>query len=225
MSRIGSRDEFMLVGDAAIMTAALSAALMGIVMLLTEVLYDSTSLPRWVEGLSAIFFFGGGIAGPIIAWLFGGRKITLTAVMGGFLGVGIGAAAFGVLAGLVFVLRLFIGRLVTDFPLELVLVASLLGLGLAAVAAWLIRDAITDRRLVRPLHPARDIARFASVAVIVVYCAVIGVLALQPDAGEIAEAPMFMLMVALSGAGIVAGAVLAERVLAKKPAADASAPA
>jgi hypothetical protein len=220
-----SRDDAALVGDAAIMTGALNALLMGLVMLVTEVLFDSTMVPSWIEALSGIFFNGGAVAGPVIAWLLAGRKITVSAVVGGFLGVGIAAAVFGVLAGLVFVLRRFIGGVMPDFPLELVIVASLFGLGLAIVAGWLIRDAIKDRKLAEPLHPLRDTVRIASVAVIALYCAVIAVLAFQPDAGEIAEAPIFMLMVAIVGAGIAAGAVLAGRVLARKPVAGASAPA
>ncbi len=215
MNRFLDRDDLAVIGDAAITSGAVNALFMSVVMLATEVVFSSTRVPSWIELLSAILFFGGAVVGPIVAWLLAGRRVTVPAAVGGILGVGVAAAAFVVLGGLVWLLRRLIGSRIPDFPLELVIIASLVGLVLVVVAVALVRDALADRRLPRPLHPMRDAVRIASVAVMVTYVVGIAVLAVQPGAGEIAEAPMFMLTVALGGAGVVTGAALAERVLAR----------
>jgi hypothetical protein len=210
------RERFELAGDAAVVTAAVLAVLTSIVLLVSAGVGDR-EVPVAIQLASALAVLLGGIAGPVVAWLMHGRRITLPAVLGGIVGAAVSGAAFAVFVAFSTALGWVLSPL-TDAEWA----GPLAGLVLVAVAfvvlvVWLLFDAVRDYARPRRRHRSLDILRILSTIVIATYSVVITVLAFAGPGGEIVEALAFMLIGAVNGALVVTMADFLVRLIAPKP--------
>lgn len=209
------RDWYELLGDGALISAGTMALITGVVLLVTGVIVRG-SVPVWMEFGSGIVTLLAFVVGPLLAWLVHDRKVSVPAIGGALLSAPITAIAFGAFVLLSTALG-WILHSVNDAEWFGPLVGLILaGAGFVVLCAWLVGDAVRDRGKPAREHPRIDAVRFAAVAVVSVYAAVVLVFALQPGAGEVIEALAFMLMAAVVGGSAVGMADLAERILARK---------
>lgn len=216
MNRLLNRDDLVLIGDSALITCGLSAALMAVVLLLSEVMWGDSLVPVWMELVSSIAFFAPMLLGPVLVWLASKRKITVPAVLGVALGAGLSAVVFAILIALTGLFQIALRGIQTEGPWGLVVVGALGLVALAVVGFRLLRDGGADRRRAQPAHLLLDVLRIAAAVIVVVYTAVIIALSLVPQRGEIIEALAFMLIGAVTGACLAAGAAILTRAVAKR---------
>jgi hypothetical protein len=144
-------------------------------------------------------------------------------VLGAVLGGVLSAVSLALLAALSGLFQLTLRWIQTEGPWGLVVVGVLGLVLLAVVAVHLLKDTRADRRLPSPAHPLLNVLRIAAAVIVVVYTSTIVVVSLMPRSGELIEALAFMLIGAVNGASLVAGAALLTRLMDKRgePAADA----
>ena len=201
-----TRGRLELVGDALVITAAGFAAVIG----LTAILLAPSGEPRagleWATSVASLLAMGVAAALPITVWLMHGRHLSWQAVLGGV----VGAASAGVVFMAVAALSAVLGLLASPFtdseyagPL---LMLGLVSLAFAAVGVWRLVDAIRDLRSAAPRSRRLDLVRIACVITLVAFVAGTGWWVSAHPGGESGEAPIFMMLVGLSGALAVAGA-------------------
>lgn len=215
------RERVELAGDAALITAAVFAVSISIALLIALAVGDR-AVPAPLQVLSALLVMLTWAGGPMIAWLVHRRPLNVPAVLGALLGGPVGGAVFFVLVGISQVLGWALSPFTGIGYIGPLLMAALVGLGFAALSAWLVADALRDNGGRRE-HMTLDLVRMASAATVAVFVGVIAVLAFGRAGPELAEAIAFMLMGAISAASIVTMAdLVVGRAVAK---AEATAPA
>jgi hypothetical protein len=209
---LATRERYELAGDGALVTAGTLSALTGIVLLITGVIIQG-SVPVWIELASSAAVLVGSVAGPVIAWLLHGRRITVPAAVGALLGLPVtGIVFFGFVAFSTALGWALKGLNDADWFGPLV-AAGLVSVAAIGGVAWLVADGIRDRAPSRREHLRVDRARFAAAAAVVAYSTVVIMYALRPGSGEVLEAIAFVLLGAVGGASIVGMADALERIL------------
>lgn len=209
--RTSPRGEWLeLVGDGALTTAGTMGLLTGIVLLVTGVIVRG-GVPVWMEAGSGILVLLGYAAGPVVAWLVRGRKITLAAAGGALVSAPVTAALFFAFVLLSTALGWLLQGINDAEWFGPLVGAALVEIGFLGLCVWLVADAVRDRAPSRRQHVRVDAVRLAAFAIVIVYSVVVVIFALQPGAGEVFEALGFMLIGAVAGGCAVAFAGLAER--------------
>jgi hypothetical protein len=216
MAFIGStemRARIELAGDGALISAGISSALLGAVLL--AAVPFTGEVPVWIQLLSAAAMFVMVVGGPVATWFVYGRRVTLPAVLGVIVG--------GPVTGAVFFLFVGVSRAV-GWLLQTVNDADWFGplvtaaLAMISLLAWVTALAVRgvmDLRRPQPEHKRLDIWRMASWVVLLVFGIAVTVVAIKVT-GEIAEAPAFAMLAAVSGGISVFTADLMTSLMARK---------
>jgi hypothetical protein len=207
MRTIITRDRLDLVGDALLLTSAAFCLVTG----LTGLLFAPTGVPEpgteWATAIGSLLSMAVVVVIPVLVWLLHGRRLSGMAVLGG----AVGAFSTGLVFMAVAMLSALLGLIVSPFtqsefagPVAMLVLASA---GFVAVVLWLVVDAIRDLAPQRRRRPRIDALRLLSAVILVVFAAGMTVWVVNnPDPGETAEAPVFVMLAGLGGALAVAGA-------------------
>lgn len=215
------RDHALLIADGGLMTAGTMTVAMAL-MFGAAAIFGEAKGGVVLELLSSLMLLAGGILGPVLAWLLYGRRLTVVTVLGGLVGVAIGGAALPLFAALSFLLGLPL-KLVTpsEFAGPLAMLA-LVSVGVVAVIVWLLADGARDLAGAR-VHVRLDLARIASAVLFAVIAAVCVYLIFAAPGPEQGEAVIWVMAGSATGAGVVAGADLAEWLVERGKKSDAAA--
>jgi hypothetical protein len=204
---IVTRDRLALVGDALLLTAAAFCLVTG----LTALFVAPTGAPEpgmeWATTIGSLLSMAMVVVIPVLVWLLHGRALSGMAVLGG----AVGAFSTGLVFMGVVALSALLGLLASPFtdsefagPVAMLILAAA---GFVAVVVWLVVDAIRDLAARRRRYPRIDALRLLSAVILVVFAAGMAVLIVSnPGVGEVADAPVFVMVAGLAGALAVAGA-------------------
>ncbi|MDO8914903.1 MAG: hypothetical protein Q7W16_02320 [Coriobacteriia bacterium] len=210
------RDHALLIGDGWLLTAGTMSVAMAL-------MFGFMAIPGVEKGPSLVsalvsnaLLLAGGVGGVVLTWLLNGRRITVLTALGGFAGAGAGGVLVPIAAGLSFLLG-FPMKLFTDWEFAgPVAMLALLSLGLIALTAWLLVDAIRDLAPSRRTHARLDVARIAAAVAFASVAAVCAYLIFAQPGPEQGEAVIWVMAGGAVGAGVIAGADLVT-VIAKGP--------
>ncbi|HEY3317765.1 MAG TPA: hypothetical protein VGK50_05030 [Coriobacteriia bacterium] len=170
------RERFELAGDGALITAAMFSAFTSIALLLSAP-FEQSEVPVAVQLMSAVAVFVPGVAGPVVAWLMHGRRISLVAVLGAMAGVPVAGVVLLAFALLTFVLGWIVSPISrADYAGPLAGV-GLLTIGFFVLVGRLVIAAVRDLASKGPSRRALAIARVLSAVVVTAFSAAIVFLA------------------------------------------------
>ena len=211
---------FRLFADACLLTAGTFAACVavggGLVQLLGLVGGPVANVVQALLG--PIFTFAALFVGPGAAWVLRGRRLSGAAVIGALFGLVAMVAVLGILiAGVLTIARPIVGA---EAPTAIAL-ASIFGVAVIAIVAVSLTDAIRDLRGARA-STRLDALRLAAAAAIVLFLAAMGVAMVVAPGTDILEALPIMIVFALAGGMMTAGAGAADRGAAHSGTGDAA---
>jgi uncharacterized membrane protein len=203
------RDHALLIGDGWLITAGTMSVAMALMFGLVAVTGSDGAAGIVVQLGSNVLLLAGGVGGVLLAWLLNGRRINAPTVVGGLVGSALGAVLVPIAAGLSFLLGLPLG-LVTDWEFAgPVAMLVLLCTALLALTGWLILDAVRDMASAKREHYRLDLARIVAAAAFVLLAAVCVYLIFASPGPEQGEAFIWAMAGGAIGAGVIAGADLA----------------
>jgi hypothetical protein len=213
---LGKRDHVLLIGDGFLLTAGTMAVALALGFGLMGFGSTSSDPGVAIQLASTLLLFGGGIAGVVVTWLLHGRRIDGATVIGGLVGAPAGGACIPVIAGLSFLIGLPL-KLVTDSEFA----GPLATLGIVSVAlvvliVWLLADGVRDLAPERRTHVRLDLARIAAAAMLLLLAVVCVYLVFTQPGPEQGEAVIWAMAAGLTGAGVIAGADLANVLWARR---------
>lgn len=204
-SPVSRRDHVDLAFDSVLFTMGLFALVTSAELGLTALLGD-TALPGWLQFVSSMLVLATGVAGPVLAWLLHGRRLTVLAVLGAF----VGGAAAGIVAlssqWLSIPLTWLVSPITTADSSGPIALLTVLGAVVIAGMVWLLVDAARDAVPSRRAHLLIDMLRVASVVAIVALRFVVEAVITNNTTGQISETLIFALVAGIVGGAIVVGA-------------------
>lgn len=208
MSRIVSRGQLSMLGDALLFTSAAYGLLLG----LSSVLIAPEGTPRpgteWLAAVSSVLSLLLGVAVPWLVWVAHGHRLSWVAAFGALLGAfctGFVVVAFAVGSAL---LGLVIAPLVNlEFAGPVAMLTAVAVAYLIAVIC-LVADAIGDLRARSAEHRLIDMGRLLALAAIVVVASGTVWWVLTHAGGEGWELLVFALVAGIGGALAVLGALV-----------------
>lgn len=209
------RDHALLIADGFLLTIGTGTVALSIPFGLPLLIGDDAFGGVLMEAGSGILMLVGGLSGVVLAWVLNGRRINGPAIAGGLFGAALGGAMIPLMAGISFLLGLPLKPFTdSEFagPLALLVLGSI---AVTVLFVWMLTDAARDLAPERRTHVKLDKARIAAVTVFVVLVAISVYMVFAQPGPEQGEAPIFAIAGGLIGAGVIAGAdvanILAER--------------
>jgi hypothetical protein len=205
----GKRLHLQFAGDACLMTAATFAVAIALQLGLFALL-GSPKEENVLFGIAnVVLMLLGVVAGVVLTWRLYGRRIQLVTVIGAVVGVGVAGPVTMLLPVLssifAWVLRSFTTAELAG-PIALVVLVSA---AFVALIVWLVVDTVRDMAPGKRVHVRLDRWRLVAVLVLAVYTAVVTVVSLRSQDGEMFEAIIFAMFAGIIGAAAVGGADLA----------------
>ncbi len=215
LKAIVTRERAALAGDACLVTAAAFGVVTGVTGLVVAPEVEPAEGMEWASALAAVLSLATAVAGPVVAWLLHGRRLTWIAVLGGVIG---GGLAGGVVMAVSLVAMLF--GLVASFFTDSEFAGPLIVLGLVAAAflalvGWLVVDAVRDLAPSRRDHTRIDVVRLVSALVLAIFAAGVAVWTANHPGDESLEALIFAMAAGVFGLLVVAGAETVTTLMAR----------
>lgn len=205
IKRFVTTQRLAIIGDGFLMTAAAFSLVIGVSTLVVAPTGTPAPGTEWLAALSSLLSMAVVVAVPILVWVLHGQRLSIMAVLGGFLGAASTALAFFGFATLSVLLGLAISPMWdSEFAGPLLMLIAVAAVCVAAVA-WLVVAAIRDLATKRD-HPWVDALRLLSASVLIVYTAGVTLWITSHPNDESIDALIFAMVAGISAALAVTGA-------------------